>query len=177
MALVLGVDSSTQSTKALLVDAGDGTVVATGTAPHPPGTEVDPRAWLAAVDRATEGLLERADAVAVAGQQHGMVALGADGDPVRDALLWNDTRSSGAARDLIAEMGGPQACADAMTSVKNGAVTRATSPGSAAYASVMRLRKRARMMQPPRQIFATSPLSICQSWSIAPCTMASKPCE
>jgi xylulokinase len=117
MTLVLGIDSSTQSTKALLVDAGDGTVVATGTAPHPPGTEVDPRAWLAAVDRATEGLLERADAVAVAGQQHGMVALGADGDPVRDALLWNDTRSSGAARDLVAEMGGPQACADAIGSV------------------------------------------------------------
>ncbi len=37
--------------------------------------------------------------------------------PVRDALLWNDTRSAGAARDLIAEMGGPQACADAIGSV------------------------------------------------------------
>ena len=105
VALTLGIDSSTQSTKALLVDADSGEVVETRTAPHPPGTEVDPRAWLSAVDDATAGLLERADAVAVGGQQHGMVALDESGTPVRDALLWNDTRSAGAARDLIAEFG------------------------------------------------------------------------
>lgn len=117
MALVLGIDSSTQSTKALLVDADDGTVVDERTAPHPPGTEVDPAAWLEAVDAATQGLLERADSVSVAGQQHGMVALDGSGTPVRDALLWNDTRSASAARDLIDEMGGAQACADAIGSV------------------------------------------------------------
>ncbi|MEQ6903014.1 xylulokinase [Nocardioides sp. YIM 152588] len=117
MALVLGVDSSTQSTKAVLVDGDDGTVLDQRTAPHPPGTEVDPRAWLAAFDEATGGLLERADALAVGGQQHGMVALDDKGEPVREALLWNDTRSAGAARDLIEEMGGQQACADAIGSV------------------------------------------------------------
>lgn len=114
---MLGLDSSTQSTKALLVDADSGVVVDSRTAPHPPGTEVDPRAWLAAVDDATSGLLERADAVAVGGQQHGMVALDERGAPVRDALLWNDTRSARAATELIEEMGGPQACADAIGSV------------------------------------------------------------
>ena len=51
--LVMGIDSSTQSTKAVLVDAADGRVVDARSAPHPVGTEVDPRAWLAAVDRAT----------------------------------------------------------------------------------------------------------------------------
>ncbi len=117
MALVLGIDSSTQSTKALLVDTDDGRVLDSRSAPHPAGTEVDPRAWLHAVDAATEGLLERADAVSVGGQQHGMVALDDTGAPVRDALLWNDTRSAGAARDLIDEMGGPQACAEAIGSV------------------------------------------------------------
>lgn len=117
MPLVLGIDSSTQSTKAVLVDADDGTTVAEASAPHPPGTEVDPRAWLAACDEAAGPLLERADAVAVGGQQHGMVALGADGEPVRDALLWNDTRSADAARELIAEHGGPEACAAAVGSV------------------------------------------------------------
>ncbi len=117
MALILGIDSSTQSTKALLVDADSGEVVEARTAAHPPGTEVDPRAWLAAVDEATAGLLDRAEAVSVGGQQHGMVALDRDGTPVRDALLWNDTRSAGAALDLIEEMGGPQACADAIGSV------------------------------------------------------------
>ena len=103
--LIAGIDSSTQSTKALLVDADTGEVVDARTAPHPPGTEVDPRAWLAATDEATAGLLERADAVAVGGQQHGMVTLDDRGEPVRDALLWNDTRSAGAATDLITEFG------------------------------------------------------------------------
>ena len=117
MTLVLGIDSSTQSTKALLVDAADGTVVETRTAPHPTGTEVDPAAWLRAASETTADLLARADALAVGGQQHGMVALDATGVPVRDALLWNDTRSAAAASELVTEMGGPQACADAVGSV------------------------------------------------------------
>lgn len=115
--LVLGVDSSTQSTKVLLVDAGDGTVVAQQSASHPLGTAVDPRAWLGAFDQAAAGLLDRASAIAVGGQQHGMVALDAADVPVRDAILWHDTRSSKEALDLIAEMGGPDACAEAVGSV------------------------------------------------------------
>ncbi len=117
MALVMGVDSSTQSTKAVLVDADTGTVVAGQHAPHPAGTSVDPRSWLDAFDAASRRLIDRASAVAVGGQQHGMVALDADDSPVHDAILWNDTRSSKEALDLIDEMGGPAACADAVGSV------------------------------------------------------------
>lgn len=115
--LVLGIDSSTQSTKALLVDAATGDVVAQRAAPHPPGTAVDPRAWLTAFDIATEGLLERASAISIGGQQHGMVALDRSGAPVHDALLWHDTRSADAAVDLIAELGGSQQCAETIGSV------------------------------------------------------------
>ncbi len=115
--LVLGIDSSTQSTKALLVDATDGTVVEQASAPHPDGTAVDPRAWLDAFDAATDGLLPRAAALAVGGQQHGMVALDRDGRPVHDALLWNDTRSAPQAEALVAELGGPAACAATIGSV------------------------------------------------------------
>ena len=121
--LVLGIDSSTQSTKAVLVDAATGEVVAQASAPHPPGTAVDPRAWLEAFDIATDGLLARASALSVGGQQHGMVALDAAGDPVHDALLWNDTRSSSQALDLIAELGGPDACAEAVGSVLVASIT------------------------------------------------------
>ena len=112
MALVLGIDSSTQSCKALLVDAATGEVLDEGRATHPDGTEVDPRAWIAAMETATAGLLEKADAVSVAGQQHGMVALDESGEVVRDALLWNDTRSARAAEELIDELGGPANCVD-----------------------------------------------------------------
>jgi xylulokinase len=115
--LVLGIDSSTQSTKAVLVDAATGHIVAQQSAKHPDGTAVDPRAWLDAFDLATDGLLPRASALAVGGQQHGMVALDASGEPVHDALLWNDTRSAPQAQDLIDEMGGSQACAEAVGSV------------------------------------------------------------
>ena len=117
MPLVLGLDSSTQSAKAVLVDSEDGTVVDSAVAPHPAGTEVDPAAWLEACDAVTGPLLERASAVAVGGQQHGMVALDGDGAPVRPALLWNDTRSAAAAADLVAEIGGPDRCAEAVGSV------------------------------------------------------------
>ena len=115
--LVLGIDSSTQSTKAVLVDSADGTLVEERTAAHPPGTAVDPRAWLAALDQVTGPLLPRAAAVAVGGQQHGMVALDAQGEPVHDALLWNDLRSAGAAAELVEEVGGAARCAELTGSV------------------------------------------------------------
>ncbi|MHC5559357.1 xylulokinase [Kocuria sp. U4B] len=114
---VLGIDSSTQSTKALLVDAETGEVLGARRAPHPEGTEVDPRAWLAALDDAAGPFLEEVSAVAVGGQQHGMVALDEHDDVVRDALLWNDTRSADQAEALVEEMGGPAACAEELGSV------------------------------------------------------------
>ncbi|WP_104168007.1 FGGY family carbohydrate kinase [Arthrobacter sp. SX1312] len=108
MALVAGVDSSTQSCKVVVVDTATGAEVRTGRALHPEGTEVDPEAWWRALRAALEsadGLGDDVDALAVAGQQHGMVLLGRDGRVLRDALLWNDTRSADAARDLIGELG------------------------------------------------------------------------
>ncbi|SFO43919.1 MULTISPECIES: xylulokinase [Actinomadura] len=114
--LVAGVDSSTQSTKVVLCRAEDGTVVAEASAPHPDGTECHPDHWWAALSQVRE-LLERADAVAVAAQQHGMVALDGAGDVVRPALLWNDTRSAPQARALVAELGGPKSWAERTGSV------------------------------------------------------------
>ncbi|OLR92134.1 xylulokinase [Actinokineospora bangkokensis] len=107
--LVAGVDSSTQSCKVVVRDAEDGTPVRQGSAAHPGGTEVDPARWWHALTEAITdaGGLDDVAALSVGGQQHGMVALDGDGRVVRDALLWNDTRSAGAARDLVAELGGP----------------------------------------------------------------------
>lgn len=116
--LVAGVDSSTQSVKVVVRDASTGTLVREGRAAHPDGTEVHPAAWLAALDTAiaAAGGLADVAAISVAGQQHGMVCLDADGEVVRPALLWNDTRSAQAATDLVAELGA-QAWAEAVGSV------------------------------------------------------------
>jgi len=105
MPLVVGVDSSTQSCKVVVCDAATGTIVRQGSAPHPDGTEVDPEAWWHALLTAitAAGGLDDVSALAVGGQQHGMIVLDASGRVIRPALLWNDTRSSDAARELTVQ--------------------------------------------------------------------------
>jgi xylulokinase len=116
--LVAGIDCSTQSTKVLVCDADTGAIVRSGSAPHPDATEVDPAVWAEALRTASaDGLLDGVAAIAVGGQQHGMVALDEAGDVVRPALLWNDTRSAGAAADLVTELGGAEKWAEATGSV------------------------------------------------------------
>jgi xylulokinase len=106
--LVAGIDSSTQSTKVLLCRAEDGTVVGEASAPHPDGTECHPKYWWDALSAAGRDLLERADAVAVGAQQHGMVVLDEAGEVVRPAMLWNDVKSAPQAAELVGEFGGAQ---------------------------------------------------------------------
>jgi xylulokinase len=107
MALVAGIDSSTQSCKVVIRDADTGALVRQGRASHPDGTEVHPDHWWDALQEAIEqaGGLTDVAAVSVGGQQHGMVCLDRDGRVIRPALLWNDTRSAAAAEDLIRSAG------------------------------------------------------------------------
>lgn len=108
MTLVAGIDSSTQSCKVLICDADTGETVRSASSPHPDGTEVDPHRWWSALQTSIDaaGGLDDVAAVSVGAQQHGMVCLDGAGEVVRDALLWNDTRSSDAAGDLVDELGG-----------------------------------------------------------------------
>jgi xylulokinase len=121
--LVAGVDSSTQSCKVVLCQAEDGTVVGRGSAPHPPGTEADPEAWWTALREAGEELLFRADAIGIAGQQHGMIVLDENAEVIRPALLWNDLRSAAAAKELVGERGGPRWWAQRTGSVPTASFT------------------------------------------------------
>ncbi len=129
--LVAGIDSSTQSCKVVIREAGGGALVRQGRAAHPPGTEIDPAAWWHALNSALAeaGGLDGVTAVSVAGQQHGMVCLDDQGGVVRPALLWNDTRSAQAGAELVAELGagdpalGAAEWADAVGSVPVAAFT------------------------------------------------------
>ena len=116
--LVVGVDSSTQSCKVVAVDIATGAQISTGSAVHPDGTSIDPRLWTAALAEAWDaagiaGLGDRVAGVSVAAQQHGMVGLDGAGEPVHDALLWNDVRSADDAARMVAELGA-QAWVDAV---------------------------------------------------------------
>lgn len=116
--LVAGIDTSTQSCTVVVRDADTGALVRRGRAAHPDGTEVDPAAWEEALRAALAeaGGLDDVAAVAVGGQQHGMVCLDEAGRVVRPALLWNDVRSAQASADLVDELGA-QEWADAVGSV------------------------------------------------------------
>ncbi len=117
MSYVLGVDTSTTATKALLVDTA-GTVVAAGVAeypfetPQPLWAEQDPRLWWNGTVRAIAACLESAgvagaavEAVGLTGQMHGLVLLDTAGEPVRPAILWNDQRTGAECDQLRAAVG------------------------------------------------------------------------
>ncbi|MDB6133250.1 MAG: xylulokinase [Verrucomicrobiales bacterium] len=127
--LFIGLDSGTQSTKAVVLDYETGSIVAHASEKYeclpglPPGhMEQDARTWAAAVDQTIESCLQQLGSrrseirgIGVSGQQHGLVALDARDQPVRAAKLWCDTSTAeecgliaaafGGAEGLIAEAG------------------------------------------------------------------------
>ena len=111
--IVAGVDCSTQATKVVCVDVESGRVLSSARAPHrvarpaPGASETDPAEWedaLAGALLATRRARE-IRAISVAAQQHGLVVLDASGSVLRPAVLWNDTRSAGAATALRERFG------------------------------------------------------------------------
>ena len=133
MSVVAGVDSSTQSCKVELRDAEDGSLLGSGSAPHPPAfgprREQDPADWWSALRAAfaaalADGGVEAAavSAIAVDAQCHGLVALDEDDAVIRPAKLWNDTTSAPQLARL-AERIGPEAWINAVGSLPTAAFT------------------------------------------------------
>ncbi len=118
--LLLGIDSGTQSTKVVAVDANTGNVLGTGAQAYelipnlPPGAkEQHPHTWRDATAKAIRQALRGAKAVAaevkaigVSGQQHGFVPLDAKGDVIRPAKLWCDTSTAAECEEIMAALGG-----------------------------------------------------------------------
>lgn len=107
-----GVDCSTQTTKVLVVDAGDGRVLAQGRVENPVtgssgARESDPEAWWSALAGALSqtGLADQVQAISIGAQQHGLVVLDERDQPLRPAILWNDVRAAGEAAGLVEELG------------------------------------------------------------------------
>src|SRR5580658_1580381 len=121
MSLFVGIDSGTQSVKAVALDLDAGRVVAEGRAPHrmipglPPGhMEQHPQEWVAAMDAAIGEMASSIDGsrvrgIGVSGQQHGFVALDGRGGVIRPAKLWCDTSTAPECAILTRRLGGPAA--------------------------------------------------------------------
>lgn len=105
MAYFLGIDTSTTSSKALIID-DSGKVLAVASSPHtlqtpkPLWSEQDPEEWWTAVAASIKVAIEKAgisgdkiEAVGLTGQMHGLVLLDESGKVLRPAILWNDQRT------------------------------------------------------------------------------------
>lgn len=118
--ILIGVDSGTQSTKALVVDANTGKVLGSGSAKCnllpglPPGAkEQQPETWRKATAAAIKAALKQAKAkagevkaIGVSGQQHGFVPLDKAGSVIRPAKLWCDTATSAECEEITTKLGG-----------------------------------------------------------------------
>lgn len=121
--LLIGIDSGTQSTKALVVDASNGRVLGSSSKAYdlipdlPPGAkEQHPEVWRDAVAGSVWSALTAARAKAtevvalgVSGQQHGFVPVDKKGDVIRPAKLWCDTSTAGECDEIMEQLGGPKA--------------------------------------------------------------------
>ena len=121
--LLIGIDSGTQSTKALVVDARNGKVLGSASAAYdlianlPPGAkEQHPQDWIDATSKAIKGALKAAKAsgsdvvaIGVSGQQHGFVPLDKSGQVIRPAKLWCDTSTAAECAEILDRMGGVKA--------------------------------------------------------------------
>ena len=110
--MYLGMDIGTSGVKAVLVNEA-GAIVATASCelalshPAPLWSEQDPDAWVEAAIRAVDHLAAahpretaQVRGIGLAGQMHGATLLGADGRPLRPAILWNDGRSHAECAEL-----------------------------------------------------------------------------
>jgi xylulokinase len=121
MSLYIGIDSGTQSTKAVVLDLASKRVIAEARAPHsliaglPAGhMEQHPAEWVAALEQTIAEVVKKIGparaaeirGVGVSGQQHGFVPLDAEGKVIRPAKLWCDTSTIAECALITKKLGG-----------------------------------------------------------------------
>ena len=103
----LGLDLGTSSAKAVMIDTG-GNVLSQASAGYTVTSakagyaESEPAHWWAAVTACAREAAHAAgvqpSAIGLSGQMHGLVLASGDGEPLRPALLWADSRATGSLR-------------------------------------------------------------------------------
>jgi len=120
----IGLDSGTQSTKAIILDCESGRIIASAHRKHgliqglPRGhLEQHPADWVKAADESVAECVQKLGAdrskiagIGVSGQQHGLVVLDAHDGVVRPAKLWCDTSTAEQCDEIAHEFGGHPGC-------------------------------------------------------------------
>jgi xylulokinase len=113
MSALFGIDVGTSATKGVAIDA-DGGVVARAEAEYPldtprPGwSEQDPEDWWGATQKVLAELTDAAgdpEGIGLSGQMHGLVALDANDEVLRPAILWNDQRTQAECEEIERTVG------------------------------------------------------------------------
>ncbi len=118
----IGIDSGTQSTKAVVLDLESGSIVAQASQAYelisglPAGhLEQHPSDWIAAVKATISSCLDQLGnrrsevrGIGVSGQQHGLVVLDANDEVIRPAKLWCDTSTVVQCDQFAAAFGGKE---------------------------------------------------------------------
>jgi xylulokinase len=110
----IGFDLGTSGLKAVLVDESGNVIRAERRsyplqAPRAGWTEQDPDDWWHALSVTSRALLDAGpapDVVGLAGQMHSSVFLGAQHEPLRPAILWNDQRTLRECVEIRERIGG-----------------------------------------------------------------------
>ena len=116
-AYFLGIDISTTSAKALLIDT-DGKVVQSASSPltlstpHPLWSEQNPDDWWTGIAESIRNVLHMAQikndqikSIGLTGQMHGLVLLDDKGKVLRPAILWNDQRTATQCDEIRSKIG------------------------------------------------------------------------
>jgi xylulokinase len=118
--LFLGIDSGTQSSKAIVLDLATGKILASAQVGYglipglkPGHLEQHPQTWVDAVDQCVSACVKKLKArakeirgIGVSGQQHGLVVLDAKDQVIRPAKLWCDTSTQEQCAQFAHEFGG-----------------------------------------------------------------------
>jgi xylulokinase len=117
----LGYDIGSSSVKVSLLDGSSGKIVASASspekemeirAPRPGWAEQDPEMWWKNLRMATSKILTRSrvkpdkiQALGIAYQMHGLVAVDKNHKPIRPSIIWCDSRAAGIGQQAFSSLG------------------------------------------------------------------------
>src|SRR5699024_1346198 len=111
MSHVIGMDIGTSGLKSVVINkkghvVDEYHVTYKTSHPYPGYSEMDPEIWYDAAIESLDYLLhneagKKVSGISFSGQMHGLVTIDENGDSIRPAILWNDTRNTKQVKQIL----------------------------------------------------------------------------